>query len=67
MTTLLNSIIDKDSERFHIVGCENIDGFEAVATGEKVCYDTVEPGVVALAQRSLQEFPNARAFLFECT
>jgi len=53
MTTLLNSIIDKDSERFHIVGCENIDGFEAVATGEKVCYDTVEPGVVALAQRSL--------------
>ena len=49
MTTLLNGIIDKDTDRFHIVGCENIDGFEAVATGEKVDHDKVEPGIVALA------------------
>ena len=54
-------------KRFHIIGCEDIDGFEAVALGEKVDTVKVEPGMVKLAKECLVRFPLARAFLFECT
>ena len=67
MTTLLDSIVESDRDRYHIVGCENVDGFEAVATGDKVDAEKVEPGVVTLALDTMASFPNARAFLFECT
>ena len=54
-------------ERIIMVGAEDVDGFEAVALGEMVDYQKVEPGVVALAQETMRRNPNLRAFLFECT
>ena len=59
--------VDMSKKRFHIIGCEAIDGFEAVALGEKVDTVKVEPGMVKLAKECLVRFPLARAFLFECT
>ena len=62
--THMKTIVGK---RIVMVGLEDVDGFEAVANGELVEYDRVEPGVVKLAQRTLKQNPNLRAFLFECT
>lgn len=59
--------VDTQGTRFHIVGCEDVEGFEAVALGEKVDTKKVEPGLVKKAKESLIKYPNARAFLFECT
>ena len=67
LNCLMNTIVAKDIDRYHILGCENIDGFEAVVTGQKVDNDKVEPGIVAVAKQARAEFPKARAFLFECT
>ncbi|XP_075246718.1 uncharacterized protein LOC142340136 isoform X2 [Convolutriloba macropyga] len=41
---------DCSDPRFVIVGCENVPGFEAVANGDKVFPEIVEPGVVELAK-----------------
>merc|ERR1712086_308996 len=59
--------VDMDEERYHIIGGEKIDGFEAVALGEKVDTVKVEPGMVKLCQDALVTSPLVRAFLFECT
>lgn len=59
--------VDTQQQRFHVVGCEDVPGFEAVALGEKVNTKAVEPGIVAKAKAALEEFPDARAFLMECT
>lgn len=59
--------VETQGQRFHVVGCENVPGFEAVAVGGKVDTKKVEPGVVAVAKQALIDFPQARAFLFECT
>ncbi|XP_075261119.1 uncharacterized protein LOC142352850 [Convolutriloba macropyga] len=53
--------------RIHIVGCENVPGFEAVALGEKVDVEKVEPGIVELVREKLIEFPKTKAILMECT
>merc|ERR1719461_2378477 len=42
--------VDLDKTRFKICGAENVEGFEAVARGEKVDRLKVEPGIVKLAQ-----------------
>ena len=59
--------VQLQAERYIIVGCEDVPGFEAVALGQKVDTEKVEPGVVKKAQKALAENPGARAFLFECT
>ena len=59
--------VDTQDQRYHIVGCEDVDGFEAVAFGEKVDTKKVEPGVVKKAMEALEMFPDSRAFLLECT
>jgi len=38
-----------DINRFHIVGCEDIPGFEAVALGEQIDLDLVRPGIISKA------------------
>ena len=38
--------VDPDEERFVIVGCQDVPGFEAVAAGEKVDVAAVTPGMV---------------------
>jgi len=59
--------VDTQEKRYHIVGCEDVDGFEAVALGEKVDTKKVEPGIVQKALDTLKLYPNSRAFLLECT
>ena len=49
------------------MGCEDVDGFDAVALGEKVDTKRVMPGIVAKCQKTLMENPMVRCFLFECT
>ena len=59
--------VDPDEDRFIIVGCEDVPGFEAVALGEKVNVSAVTPGVVAKAMEIQAAYPNLRAYLLECT
>lgn len=40
---------------------------EAVADGEKVDTQKLEPGIVKLCKDTLLEHPKTKAFLFECT
>ena len=50
------SVSDK---RYVIVGCETVPGFEAVALGEKVNTAKVQPGIVALAKKTIADHPSA--------
>jgi len=59
--------VDTQERRYIIVGCEDVDGFEAVAEGGKVDYDKTEPGVVQKALDSLRRYPRTKAILLECT
>jgi hypothetical protein len=59
--------IDTHGPRFHIIGCEDVPGFEAVALGEKVDTVMVQPGIVSKALWAIKKFPSSRAFLMECT
>jgi len=71
--TPMNSLIEEqcgvnpEDTRFHIVGCQDVDGFEAVAVGGKVDVPKVTPGIVALAKAELAKNPSIRAILLECT
>mmetsp|Transcript_28217 Transcript_28217/g.65241 ORF Transcript_28217/g.65241 Transcript_28217/m.65241 type:complete len:781 (-) Transcript_28217:66-2408(-) len=58
---------DVEEDRFHIVGCENVPGFEAVAKGEKVPLDLVTPGIVKLVTEELRKDPTITGILLECT
>ncbi|KAJ1448985.1 hypothetical protein M885DRAFT_537257 [Pelagophyceae sp. CCMP2097] len=53
-------------DRLVLVGCQDVDGFEAVALGEKVEMQRVGPGVVRLALESCAQH-DIGAFIFECT
>merc|ERR1712187_128469 len=59
--------VDTHDERYVMVGCEDVPGFEAVALGEKVDVAKVTPGIVAKAKEVLAKNPTVRAFLMECT
>eukprot|EP00448_Togula_jolla_P035648 CAMPEP_0170623766 /NCGR_PEP_ID=MMETSP0224-20130122/29874_1 /TAXON_ID=285029 /ORGANISM="Togula jolla, Strain CCCM 725" /LENGTH=435 /DNA_ID=CAMNT_0010950243 /DNA_START=34 /DNA_END=1341 /DNA_ORIENTATION=+ len=59
--------VNPEEDRFLIVGCQDVPGFEAVAYGEKVDTVKVQPGIVAKCINLLREYPNIRAFLMECT
>lgn len=56
-----------DDNRYTIIGAEKVDGFEAVARGEKVNVKKVTPGIVKLCKDAIEQYKNVRAFLFECT
>lgn len=59
--------VDTQKNRFVIVGCEDVDGFEAVAKGEKVDVEKCTPGVVGKAKAAIAANPMIRAVLLECT
>jgi len=59
--------VDTQKKRFHVVGCEDVAGFEAVALGEKVDVAKCTPGIVKKAQDAIKMFPQTRAILLECT
>lgn len=58
---------DVDDDRFIIIGCQDIPGFDAVAKGEKVDVEFVTPGMVKMFQEQLDKNPSIRAICLECT
>lgn len=50
-----------EDERFVIVGCQDVPGFEAVELGGKVNTKKVQPGIVNLAKRVIADHPGAPA------
>merc|ERR1719253_839127 len=59
--------VDTQDQRFIIIGCEDVPGFEAVALGQKVDVAKVTPGIVAKAKKAQADHPNLRAICLECT
>ncbi len=59
--------VSNNINQFYVIGCENIDGFEAVAKGEKVNYKKVMIGIEELVFEKLAENPGTKALLMECT
>ena len=56
-----------DLNKFYVIGCQDVPGFEAVANGEKVDYLTVSKGIKNKVFEKLAEYPNTTGFLMECT
>ncbi|EOD11456.1 hypothetical protein EMIHUDRAFT_459770 [Emiliania huxleyi CCMP1516] len=65
MLALANVTEAEVQARFHVLGLEDVDGFDAVAKGEAVDTARVEPGIVALAKAAVARFPDVRAILLE--
>ena len=61
------SNVDVHDERLVVVGCENVDGFEAVALGQKVDTHYVQPHIVSKALETLEAHPRVQCILMECT
>eukprot|EP00892_Ulva_mutabilis_P007386 jgi/Ulvmu1/5019/UM021_0036.1 len=59
--------VNIEDSRFHIVGCEDVPGFDAVAQGRKVDVGRVQPGIIELARHVTTQDLNVRAILLECT
>jgi len=59
--------VDTQQERYIIIGCEDVPGFEAVALGTKVKYNKTKPGIIKKVRESLEKYPQSRAILLECT
>jgi len=59
--------VDTQQERYHIIGCEDVPGFEAVALGTKVKYNKTKPGIIKKVRESLEKYPQSRAIVLECT
>eukprot|EP00439_Symbiodinium_sp_Y106_P058761 s1853_g8.t1 len=66
-TLLSNCGFDVDDARFMIRGCQDVPGFDAVAKGEKVDVDYVQPGIVYMVKELLKKNASIRAILLECT
>lgn len=59
--------VARHSTRIHIVGCQSIAGFEAVAKGERVNAKKVSLGLRELTRKLLKENPKIGCLLLECT
>mmetsp|Transcript_2482 Transcript_2482/g.4281 ORF Transcript_2482/g.4281 Transcript_2482/m.4281 type:complete len:572 (-) Transcript_2482:73-1788(-) len=59
--------VEVDDQRYVIVGCQDVDGFEAVEKGEKVDLAKVTPGIVKKCKETLAKDPSIKAICFECT
>lgn len=58
---------DVDDDRFIIIGCQDIPGFDAVEKGERVDVEFVTPGMIKMFQEQLEKNPSIRAICLECT
>mmetsp|Transcript_19227 Transcript_19227/g.66275 ORF Transcript_19227/g.66275 Transcript_19227/m.66275 type:complete len:294 (-) Transcript_19227:141-1022(-) len=58
---------DARDDAFVIVGCEDVDSFEAVELGTKLDVEKVQPGIVAKALEVVAANPSLRAIVMECT
>lgn len=65
---LMNSCgFDVNEDRFLIVGCQDVPGFDAVAKGEAVDHARVTPGIVKLVKDTIRRHPQINVILSECT
>jgi len=65
---LLNKCgFDVEEDRFLIYGCQSVPGFEAVAKGEAVPLDKVQPGIVKMTMEIIKKNRNIAGILLECT
>jgi len=65
---LLNSCgFDVEEDRFLIYGCQDVPGFDAVARGEAVPLDVVQPGIVKMTLDIIKKNPRIAGILLECT
>lgn len=69
MLPLINQFcgVDVTKDRFLIVGCENVPGFEAVANGERVDVWKVGLPMCIKAMEVKRDNPKVAAFVLECT
>lgn len=58
---------DVAESRFVIKGCQHVPGFDAVAKGEAVPTEIVQPGVVKLTLDVMKQNPRIRVIILECT
>mmetsp|Transcript_62291 Transcript_62291/g.136379 ORF Transcript_62291/g.136379 Transcript_62291/m.136379 type:complete len:302 (-) Transcript_62291:269-1174(-) len=58
--------VDWNADCYVLVGCQDVEGFEAVATGEPVDLGKVTPGIVKKAVE-VTKTKNIHAILMECT
>lgn len=56
-----------DAKRFMIKGCQDLPGFDAVAKGEEVDVNKVQPHIVKLVMDLLAKNEAIRCILLECT
>lgn len=56
-----------EDRRFVIEGCQDLPGFDAVAKGEKVPIDIVQPAIVKMTMGILKREPKIAGILLECT
>lgn len=59
--------LEDQLDRFLVVGCQDVPGFEALANGTKVDRDLVGPGIEALAMKTVKDHPEVKVFIYECT
>eukprot|EP01060_Flectonema_neradi_P040464 TRINITY_DN921_c0_g1_i1.p1 TRINITY_DN921_c0_g1~~TRINITY_DN921_c0_g1_i1.p1 ORF type:complete len:338 (+),score=82.28 TRINITY_DN921_c0_g1_i1:75-1088(+) len=60
--------LDKPAhDRFKIMGCQDVDGFEAVANGDKVDKSVVRPALVKRVGEVLAADQSIKCLLLECT
>eukprot|EP00927_Polykrikos_kofoidii_P034952 TRINITY_DN29538_c0_g2_i1.p1 TRINITY_DN29538_c0_g2~~TRINITY_DN29538_c0_g2_i1.p1 ORF type:complete len:586 (+),score=83.27 TRINITY_DN29538_c0_g2_i1:120-1877(+) len=59
--------VEPSDDRFVIVGCENVPGFEAVALGQTVDVFKTTPGILERAREVLNSQPEIRAIMLECS
>jgi len=59
---------DVDSDKFKIIGCQDVPGFNAVAEGKEVPLNVVQPGIIKKAMDLIAtEKRTIAAFIMECT
>lgn len=59
--------VDWNQDCYVLVGCQDVDGFEAVASGAPVDLEKVTPGIVKKAKEVIAKHRNIHAILMECT
>lgn len=64
---LTQSGMQVDPKQWIVVGLQDLDGFEAVALGQKVPAEKVQPGIVKCVKDLQKKEPNLRGILLECT
>ena len=50
--------VSLSDNRYVIVGCQDVPGFDAVAKGEKVDVPKVTPGMIELAKKTISQNPS---------